>query len=489
MANIKRRKRTATKRTVPAPVVTASGTSTSVAQNAPTQEGRIAWLRQQLGLTALIKATITLGILGFIPGAWIVGLPVLCVYGLIKREKVTQNIRRFFSFRAELEQQNNAEQSLGERTADFIITYYAGILRWFATAIMFFTMPIGFGLIAGYGLLRFTTNEWLELFERRARDIYDFVIRGANRFLEDTSIRAKFILGSTVALLLGTSILLSGFGILLTYSIAVCQVAAVLVGCSALIRDLDYAMHNPGRALTANAGKMAGTFWGYSIASQRVLFSRLAFFTNIFLPQSMQIQGYFYGIATPLPMISMMLLGCLAGYAVEKFVDSLCNEVAVDSVIVTDASARNAVMTNNRFLDAVYRSRWGLAFITGATPVIVSANVTSSILLELAGGSLVGATALTVAGLALGMVAMYGLGMGVRSLWMRASSAAKDPKQPSQPSSIPSKTQKPKAVDKPAKTFMPAHTQAKASKAKTGASKPVEPRRSSRLQKVAAAGR
>lgn len=429
--------------------------------------GSNAWFKQQFGFTALLKAGITLSILGFVPGAWMIGLPLLTIYGLIKRETVAEGIRRFFRFRKDIET-TDAPKNLGEKTADFLITYYAGILRWFATFMLFFTMPIGFGIFAAYGLFRFTTNEWLDIFQQRCTDIYHFALGSINRFIRDASFQSKMILGGTVALLLGISILMSGVGILLAYSITVCQLAAVLVGVTAAIRDLKYAIQNPGLALTQHSGKIAGTFWGRWLAYRifpgqitgtmgpavghvqsyglfsgifssflapegwfifnsggilGVLFSRFmtffnSIFTNIFVSESIQMQGDFYGIIgpSPLQLIGMMLVGCLVGFAVEKFVDSLYNEVTTDTKKVAKASVQGVKAANERMRESVYRTRWAIGFIIGTTPLILAHAESQALLLSIAGGSMVGAGAIAVAGLATTLGVIYGIGYGVKSL-------------------------------------------------------------------------
>lgn len=442
----------------------------------PSRVGSNAWFKQQFALSALLKAGITLSILGFIPGAWMVGLPLLTIYGLMKRETVAEGIRRFFSFRKD-SQTADVPQNLGEKTADFLITYYAGILRWFATFMLFFTMPIGFGIFAAYGLFRFTTNEWLDIFQKRCSDIYQFVISSINRFVRDASFQSKMILGGTVAVLLGASILMSGVGILLAYSISVCQLAAVLVGATAVIRDLKYAVQNPGIVLTQHSGKIAGTFWGRWLAYRifpgqitgsmgpavghvqsyglfsgifssflapegwfifnsggifGVMLSRFmtffnSIFTNIFVSESIQMQGDFYGIIgpSPLQLIGMMLVGCLVGFAVEKFVDSLYNEVTTDTKKVATASVNNIKVANERMLQSLYRTRWALGFIIGTTPLMLAHGASQAMLLSMAGGSMVGAAAIAVAGLATTLGVIYGIGLGVKGLAnkIRAKSA------------------------------------------------------------------
>lgn len=425
------------------------------------------WFKHQFGATALVKMFITLGILGFIPGAWMIGLPILTIYGLIKREAVAQGIRRFFSFRS-LNSNNVNAASAGEKIADFLITYYAGILRWFATLILFFTMPIGFGLFAAYGLLRFTTSEWLEIFQQRCQDIYNFVVSGVNRGLRDTSQNSKLILGALASLLLGMSIFTSGVGVLFAYSILICQFGAVLVGATAAARDIWYAISNPGISITQNAGKIAGTTWGHWIAYRLFpgqisgsmgpavgqvqsygLFSGLAssflapdgwfvfnsggilgvmlsrftaffntVFTNIFVTQTMQISGDFYGIVGPstLQLIAMMAVGCLVGYAVEKFVDSLYSEMKEDGKKVAEASKRGAKAANQSLMNALYRSRYALGFILGTTPLIVGKSAAGASLIALAGGSMMGASAITVMGLATAIGALYAAGYGLKAL-------------------------------------------------------------------------
>ncbi|MGE3319285.1 MAG: hypothetical protein AB7I18_08305 [Candidatus Berkiella sp.] len=428
---------------------------------------RSQWLRGQFTSAAVLKMFLTLGILGFIPGAWMIGLPILTIYGLIKRETVAQGIRRFFSFRSATAN-NLTASTAGEKIADFLITYYAGILRWFATLILFFTMPIGFGLFASYGLLRFTTSEWLEIFQQRCQDIYNFVLSAANRVLRDASTNIKLILGISTTLLLGLSVLTSGIGVLFAYSIALCQLAAVLVGATAAARDLWYAIRNPGITATQHSGKIAGTTWGHWLAFRLfpgqisgsmgpamgqvqsyglfsgltssflnpngwfifnsggilgVLFSRFmsffnSIFTNVFISQSMQIQGDFYGVIGPstLQLIAMMAVGCLVGYAVEKFVDSLYNEMTEDSKKVADASKRGARAVNRSLANALYRTRWALGFILCSTPLIVGKSAAGATLIALAGGSIVGASALTVAGLATAIGLLYGAGYGLKAL-------------------------------------------------------------------------
>lgn len=425
------------------------------------------WFREQFEVTAILKAAITLGILGFIPGAWMIGLPLLTVYGLIKREKVAEAIRRFFSFRKELQTENVA-QTTGEKIADFLITYYAGILRWFATLILFFTMPVGFGIFAAYGLFRFTTAQWLDIFQERCKDIYKFVQGGIGRFIRDASFNTQLALGLVVSLLIGGSILMSGGGVLFAYSIAVCQLAAVLVGATALGRDLLFALNNPGIALTKNAGKIAGAFWGHWLAykvfagqltgsmgptvgyvQNYSLFSGLissflspsgwfifnsggilgvigswfmSFFNNIFfkmfVTESIQMQGDFFGVISPsvLQLVGTIVACTLAGALVHQFVDSLWNELASDSKKVATASVKGVKAANTRLVDGLYQTKWALGFIACATPILISHATTGAAILELAGGSLLAASAMTVAGLATAIGAIYGIGYGLRAI-------------------------------------------------------------------------
>ncbi len=424
------------------------------------------WFKEQFEATAILKAAITLGILGFIPGAWMVGLPLLTVYGLIKREKVAEAIRRFFSFRKD--QTENVAETAGEKVVDFFITYYAGILRWFATLILFFTMPVGFGIFAAYGLFRFTTAEWLDIFQDRCKDIFRFIRGGISRFIRDASFNTKLILGSIVALLIGGSILLSGVGVLFAYSIAVCQLAAILVGATALGRDLLYALNNPGVALTQNAGKMAGAFWGHWLAykifagqlsgsmgptvgyvQNYSLFSGLissflsptgwfifnsggilgvmgswfmSFFHNVFfkmfITESIQMQGDFFGVISPsvLQLVGTIVACTLCGALVHQFVDSLWNELASDSKKVATASVNGVKTANTRLVDGLYQTKWALGFIACSTPLLLSHGTTGAAIVQLAGGSLVTASAMTVAGLAAAIGAIYGIGYGLNAL-------------------------------------------------------------------------
>ncbi len=244
-------------------------------------------LRSQFSKAALIRTALVLCIFGFVPYAWMVGVPFLFTYGILKRNAIADSFMKFaddledlfnnFSTKAGTYLGNYfAEQPLPAVAATFarvlgtFLLLYAGINVW--------------NMMAIYGLWRFSDTKWKESFVGHAKSLGQFqssffrapvAIRQGERRVVASNPRTAFmrrlvVLGA-IALYFAWDVYVSGIMSAFTLTaLVVFQGFAVAVGMSAVWRDLGYLFKNPIKVLTENPGKFMGVWWGREFAYRAV---------------------------------------------------------------------------------------------------------------------------------------------------------------------------------------------------------------------------
>lgn len=387
---------------------------------------------------ALIKTALVLGIFGVIPGAWMVGVPILFTYGLIKKKSVATTLNQLAKDYTNA--WNNIANTLGKKIGDSFTNHPASVIKFIA-GFMLLTSGLNiWNLIGVYGIYRFTNDEWTATFRNRMKGLTNF-IKGFFQGFGSQIFYKRLLVAGAIAAFVGLGIY--SFGLLsvsmLGLGFAVIQAVTISVGVTAVLNDLVYACTNPVKAGTDNAGKIVGAWWGRNLAHRiftgriegslgpaqgymqtgesllffipdnkfifnntgiGLMFDRIrnlinGFLSTFLLTSQVETVGSFHGLVGPGPgtVFMFIALGCLVGYGVEKFVDSLYKSVIDDSKKGKDSLIASARANNLSYNLKVYG-----AFITVATPVILLSPA-SATLVGMAGG-LGSAVALTAGAMA-----------------------------------------------------------------------------------------
>jgi len=421
----------------------------------------VKWTYTQFSIKALIHSFIVMGIFGFIPGAWLVGLPLLGVYGLIKQKSIIKALTQFGLGTADF--WNKLNHDLALRIADLINHQTVSIFKGIAAFTLLLTMGLSsWSLIAIYGIYRYSNEEWTNTFQNWLNRFIDFFKTFSTEISQGPSFRKKVMLLSVFAALLAWELYIGGPIAAVVMAASCLQLAIVATGFSAVLRDIGYILRNPIKSVLDNSGKICGVLWGRWVAfqifpgrivgslghavgyveSQGVFSGFLSSFltpmgwfssynglsgmlaskvrsflngivTGLFVTTEMQTQGDFYGVIGPtsLQIFALMVAGGLIGYGIERFVDSLCSSVAKDSVHVA-SKIKNAKQPR----DFIYQTRWHMGYIALATPAILCSQGGPA-LITFAGGSLAEAALLTAGGIALSFATIYGTFYGLHYAW------------------------------------------------------------------------
>jgi hypothetical protein len=414
----------------------------------------INWLYTQSSLQRIFKVTVLLGIFGFIPGAWLVGIPALSIYGFYKRRVLKTGIIN--AIRTANNIWHDFSAHLGEFISHQITNHPIKLLKLFVSMFLFATMSMPFCFLGIYGLYRFTNEEWQQSFTRCADGVLRFFSVGVANTLQGASFNKKIALGAIVSVTVAMMARSSGMMFFVELGLMAAQYALVYTGVSAFFRDARVWLRKPISNTSQNSGKILGTLWGRWLSYEiftgtlvgtmgpaigqvktqgvisglipaflspqkgwfafnsgyfSILFSKISTLFNsvistFFFSHNMKLWGDFQGYIGPnsFQVFSLMIIGLMVGYATEKFVDLLYQSMKNDVSEIADAASPSV----RRARGAVYDARWHLAYTAIVTPIILSSPGAGQ-LFALGGGSLLGATGLTAGLIGLSMAGIYGV--------------------------------------------------------------------------------
>lgn len=401
--------------------------------------------------SALIKALLVVGIFGFIPGAWMIEIPLILGYGAIKayvhRESIKRYIRRnfqrtvrtVFPRRNEEEDEPTWREWVGIALGNIVKKTWFKIAKGLIAFILLFTLPIPWSIFALYGLYRHSDRHLKRLLMQNLSGFYDFTVglfKGTTRKLSFNQTLRNVIICS---LLLAGGIYYSGNLFVVDLALTIMQSMIVWIGLNTALRDFGRAFKRPINMLCNNIGKILGGYFGryfaYSFMTGKVtgslgpavgqvqstgffselltplfspaglrfsnmsLFGRLlssdfahfvnGIFTSAFFTHSMQLTGDFYGVIGPthFQIFLLMGIGCLMGYGIEKTINAFFSGVLKDCKNAKQASQP----LTHKILNITYQARWHIGFITAATPFALMTTSAAPIV-AFAGGSLIAAT-------------------------------------------------------------------------------------------------
>lgn len=328
--------------------------------------------------------------------------------------------------------------------------------RFALTACVLYTFGLGpSGLLISYGMNRFNSDEWFQWFRHYARIFSDTFYRIKNAMQDHHWVAFSGVL-VTLAVLVSLHMTLGG--VLFHSMAAIFQVVGMMVGATALSRDLarfilngfenarkaaELFLKHPGKfygglffshrvirgifhsqfligSMEALLGR-AGSYWGIQ-AIDRFCCTLISLVTNSVLGYSIVADSSAYVISNgvTIPQIFFaMLVGAGIGYAVESLAHSMYDLAADDIKDFKDLSAQKGRNVGN----LLYQYRWPLGFVTAMTPLLL-ASPWSLPVYQLAGGHAV-AAAIISTGLSASLLAMYLVGILVLAMGRRIAIAAR----------------------------------------------------------------
>lgn len=231
----------------------------------------IGWVNAQF--SGVVKSFIVLAMFGYIPGAWLLGIPTLTVYItarllIIRRRDPARFAVMFLPYRQRFQRLiQNFSQYSAQYAVEYIVNNPARVIKMAVAFLIFVSWSMPFSFFAIYGLYSYTNQEWLDGFSRRANNMYDAtlgLIVGANQGLSFWVKLAMFsgacIIVGLLAYALGTlPLLIDSAGTALEFCVTA-------IGITACLRDVGYALRNPVTVLTNHPGKLYGISWGRWLA-------------------------------------------------------------------------------------------------------------------------------------------------------------------------------------------------------------------------------
>jgi hypothetical protein len=270
------------------------------------------WFTEQFSMKSLVHTTMVMGIFGLIPGAWMVGIPALILYGVVKQRSMLGTLRGFLDGLSKF--WNNFERELDLRIIEAFNNDPISILKGLGAITLILAMGLNsWSLFAIYGIYRFTNNQWQTTFTSWMRSFYQHTMTIYNNINDKVLGISCFLIA-----MLALQIFMGGVGSIGLLGTGVIELAIVLTGLSAVFKDLGYALQHPIKAFMENSGKILGTLWG----------GWLAF--HLYPGSVLRNVGLILGFAAsfPLQFYGMVAAGYLAGYAIERFVDNLYSSLS-----------------------------------------------------------------------------------------------------------------------------------------------------------------
>lgn len=360
-------------------------------------------------------------------------------------------------------QKKNFAKACGERLRDVIDNHP---MSFFKAIAAFFLMSEGivlFNLLAVYGLYRFTNQEWTDHFRWLAQGSYNF-IRGFRKSaqvvvneIDNQSFDKKMYMTIGLVGLLGAELYFSGLSHLFGLGFLVFQGSAVSIGFMSAWNDFKYLLKNPFKVASDHPGKIAGMWWGYSLAHKLfagfikgdlgptqgvmqnslteffnlplnrfifnntglgLIFDRIRNFTNnilstLFFTSHVETYGTFIGTVgpSPLQLFLLMAIGFGVGVMVEKLVKNLYYSVGNDAANIQEKA-------DNLTLGQWLKIHTGV--ITCLTPAMMYFD--SGTILTMAGGSLLYGSLLTAGLLAATFSSVHAISFTLKRIIQWASS-------------------------------------------------------------------
>lgn len=275
------------------------------------------WFFKQIKISWLLKTCLVLGIgFGLIPGSWIIGIPLLIIYGVVKfylnketwLPKIANYFKRFSIVRAivklrkakkaklekhkallakklqpdqfSIEQRtldadykkdrlrirNRLIRNMGQSISQWLISRrYKFLKQIFAIYLIFSTTSI-FSFLAIYGFYRYPFKSWKKDLKDKLNFLYEFFVGFQQGATQKLSFKAR--LGIFTAIALVTSIFLSmhGFFAVFDFLLSLLQLTMIAVGFKAILQDIGQMLRRPIKSFTKNPGKIYGVFWGRLLA-------------------------------------------------------------------------------------------------------------------------------------------------------------------------------------------------------------------------------
>jgi hypothetical protein len=434
------------------------------------------WFNNQTIIPRLARASLILGIFGFVPGAWFFGVPFIFLYGLYKKDAIAAALISSYERWSAVWQDFAAR--LGAFVSHQLVNNPFGVFRFFASLFLFSSMTIPFTVLGIYGLYRYPPEKWQEIFWLGYKKAMRFFTVGVAETMRGLTFPKAITLGAAFVIPFAFFLHLGGAIFLLELSMMAAQWGLVYVGFKALfgIKKIDSLFEEEGDAIkwfrtpisniSKNLGKILGMLWGRWFAYEvftgtlagsigpaigqvqtqgiisglipsiispqsgwfafnsgyvNVLTSRLSTFLNsiisgLFFSHNMKLWGDFQGYIGPnsFQIFAFMAAGCLIGYGVEKFIDTLYESVKSD--------AENAALASVPYVNAAKNKanqmKWHAAYTAFMVPVVLTSPGGAAIF-TLAGGSVLAAVTMTASAVALSIAGIYGAASGMQNLWQR----------------------------------------------------------------------
>lgn len=416
------------------------------------------WFENQISVKSMLRSFLTLCVFGFVPGAWVVGGSILLVYGIFKIKTITRMIgnrlikgTHFF---------RNFSRESGILMGEMAMNRMPTVIRAGIGFLMLFTIPMPFCFFGLYGLFRYPTSQWTQIFQQRLEKLYQFsrgVVEGVH---SRTTFYRRLNITLVLAPILAAFIYFQGGLFVFNLALSLIQYAAVFVGFSAFFRDLGRVLRQPIKSLLSYTGIIIGGLWGRFLAHTLfpgriygnmgpavgqvvqtgflssifssflmpnswfvgfetgfayLLTSRISSFFNgimnsVFFSYDMQLYGDFYGTVGPTSFQIFLLigLGAYLGYKIEQWLEATGTEMMRDV-----EHGKNIISHRAGLLSKL---RWYTAYVIGSSPLFLISPIGPTVL-SLAAGNILLAQSLIMAASAATILSIYATGISVRYVW------------------------------------------------------------------------
>ncbi len=424
---------------------------------------KLANIAPPISFRPLLHSIFMFALFGFVPGAWVVGLPLLVVYGLYKQKSIAAQFNKFITSTKGFF--DNFSQTLGERVGEIVSLHPVSIIKGVGTLAFLMTAGITpWSLVGVYGIYRHSNQHWIQMCQKWLESFYNFSLGFMSKTVGSTTLYKRLGIGIAFSCLLALQAYSGGGLSLLLYSMSLFHWIINLIGFNALSNDILFFLKNPIKVLFNNSGKLFGSLWGQWLAYKifaghvegtlgpaighvesngllsglvstflaphgwftdqsgigGIILSKVRGFfntiiTSVFITTEMHLQGDFYGTVGPSPLqiVAFMALGCLIGYGIERFVNSLSKSAEKDAYDLSKITVSGAKNFYNNAYTLGFVSKWHVPFLSLATPLIMF-SPGGVVLTAFAGGSIIGATVLTAVGLEATFATLQALLLGVK---------------------------------------------------------------------------
>tara|TARA_R110002110_G_scaffold33533_1_gene114799 strand:+ start:112341 stop:113870 length:1530 start_codon:yes stop_codon:yes gene_type:complete len=418
------------------------------------------WLESQIKVKSVLTSFLTLCALGFVPGAWFIGVPILSLYGLYHIKSITRATKS--TFFSAIRFQQNFSRASGALIGDIATNRTAALIRGGVALLMLFSIPMPFCFLGLYGLFRYPASQWKTIFQQRLEKLYQFSRGLAEGVHSRTTFYKRLNIALISAPILAALIYYQGGLFVFNLALSLVQYAAIFVGFSAFFKDLGAALKQPIKSFLSYTGLIVGAFWGrflaHTIFPGRIygnmgpavghvvqtgfmssifssflmpnswfvgfetgfaylLTSRISSFFNgvmnsVFFSYDMQLYGDFYGTIGPtsFQIFLMIALGAFVGYKIQHGFES------AGETLYDDAQKLNHAIVHQRGLLSTLK--WHAAYVVGSAPLFLVSPIGASFL-NLASGNILLAQSLIMAASATMITALYTVGISMQHIYSK----------------------------------------------------------------------